>query len=93
MEQERLLAQELEEVGRLSPGIAHQISTHLGCISDSVHFTRTSVDDLTTLLQTYRDATRIDGVIPEALATGARRARHRTHRGRRAPRGEADGRE
>lgn len=60
-------ARRLEAIGRLSSGIAHEINSPLQYITSNLHFARTSVEDLLALVDTYRDAARVDGEVPEAL--------------------------
>jgi PAS domain S-box-containing protein len=48
-------AQKLESVGRLASGVAHEINTPVQFVSDSVHFVRDGLADLTLVLQKYRD--------------------------------------
>jgi PAS domain S-box-containing protein len=48
-------AQKLESVGRLASGIAHEINTPIQFVSDSVHFVRESMADLTLLIQRMRE--------------------------------------
>jgi len=50
------LAQKLESIGRLAAGVAHEINTPIQFVSDSLHFLRSSFDDLNTLLERYCDA-------------------------------------
>jgi PAS domain S-box-containing protein len=57
-ERERILielrtAQKLESVGRLAAGVAHEINTPIQYVGDSLYFLRSSVDDLTRLIDTY----------------------------------------
>jgi PAS domain S-box-containing protein len=60
-ERERILielrtAQKLESVGRLAAGVAHEINTPIQYVGDSLHFLRSSVQDLTALIDTYAAA-------------------------------------
>lgn len=60
-ERERILielrtAQKLESVGRLAAGVAHEINTPIQYVGDSLYFLRSSVDDLTNLINAYSTA-------------------------------------
>ena len=48
LEFELAQAQKLESVGRLAAGVAHEINTPVQFVSDSVHFVRDAMADLTT---------------------------------------------
>ena len=68
-------AQKLESVGRLAAGIAHEINTPIQFVSDSVHFVRDAVADLTAVvgkLQAVRASvlagTQSEDVALEAIA-------------------------
>ncbi len=50
LEVELRQAQKLEAVGRLAAGIAHEINTPVQFVSDSIHFVRDSLGDLTGLV-------------------------------------------
>lgn len=50
------LAQKLESVGRLAAGVAHEINTPIQYVGDSIHFLKSAVDDLESLLAQYRGA-------------------------------------
>jgi PAS domain S-box-containing protein len=57
-------AQKLESVGRLASGVAHEINTPIQFVSDSVHFVREAIGDLTDLVAKYRSVT-------QSIAQGA----------------------
>ncbi|HXN30740.1 MAG TPA: ATP-binding protein, partial [Polyangiaceae bacterium] len=50
-------AQKLESVGRLASGVAHEINTPIQFVSDSIHFVREAIADLTPLIAKYRSVT------------------------------------
>ena len=54
LESELNLALKLESVGRLAAGVAHEINTPIQFVSDSVHFVRDAVNDLTRLIEQYQ---------------------------------------
>jgi PAS domain S-box-containing protein len=47
-------SQKLESIGRLAAGVAHEINTPVQFVSDSVHFLRDAMADLSGLLERYR---------------------------------------
>jgi signal transduction histidine kinase len=55
LESELAQAQKLESVGRLAAGVAHEINTPVQFVSDSVSFVREAMNDLTDIVDKYRD--------------------------------------
>ena len=47
-------SQKLESVGRLAAGVAHEINTPVQFVSDNVHFVRTSMADIASVVLAYR---------------------------------------
>jgi signal transduction histidine kinase len=54
METDLRQAQKLESVGRLAAGVAHEINTPVQFVSDSLHFVRDAMKDLSTVLDKYQ---------------------------------------
>jgi signal transduction histidine kinase len=55
LENELAQAQKLESVGRLAAGVAHEINTPVQFVSDSVSFVREAMDDLSDIVDKYRN--------------------------------------
>lgn len=54
METDLRQAQKLESVGRLAAGVAHEINTPVQFVSDSLHFVRDAMNDLSIVLDKYQ---------------------------------------
>jgi signal transduction histidine kinase len=63
METDLRQAQKLESVGRLAAGVAHEINTPVQFVSDSLHFVRDAMKDLSTVLDKYQ-------VLQQAVVAG-----------------------
>jgi len=55
LENDLAQAQKLESVGRLAAGVAHEINTPVQFVSDSVSFVREAMDDLSDVVDKYRE--------------------------------------
>ena len=55
LESDLAQAQKLESVGRLAAGVAHEINTPVQFVSDSVSFVREAMDDLSQIVDKYRE--------------------------------------
>lgn len=64
LEDELLQAQKLEAVGRLAAGVAHEINTPIQFVSDSVHFVKTGIDDLTRFSDELNELAKADASVP-----------------------------
>jgi signal transduction histidine kinase/HAMP domain-containing protein len=73
LERELIAAQKLESVGRLAAGVAHEINTPVQFVSDNVQFVRTSIAEITTVIEAYR-ALRSAATSPGDLAAAAQHA-------------------
>jgi two-component system, NtrC family, sensor kinase len=67
-------AQQLEAIGRLAAGIAHEINTPVQCIQDSLEFLRESVESLAPVVASYRALADAADVEHGPLAERAREA-------------------
>jgi signal transduction histidine kinase len=77
LESELAQAQKLESVGRLAAGVAHEINTPVQFVSDSVSFVREAMDDLSEIVDKYRElrnATQNPGQAGEVVAAAAKAA-------------------
>jgi signal transduction histidine kinase len=73
LERELTAAQKLESVGRLAAGVAHEINTPVQYVSDNVQFVRTSIVEITTVIEAYR-ALRCAASAAGDVAAAAQRA-------------------
>jgi signal transduction histidine kinase len=55
LENDLAQAQKLESVGRLAAGVAHEINTPVQFVADSVSFVREAMDDLSDIVDKYRE--------------------------------------
>ena len=55
LENDLAQAQKLESVGRLAAGVAHEINTPVQFVSDSVSFVREAMEDLSEIVDKYRE--------------------------------------
>ncbi|HEU5135114.1 MAG TPA: ATP-binding protein [Steroidobacteraceae bacterium] len=55
LENDLAQAQKLESVGRLAAGVAHEINTPVQFVADSVLFVREAMDDLSSIVDKYRE--------------------------------------
>ncbi len=55
LENDLAQAQKLESVGRLAAGVAHEINTPVQFVADSVSFVREAMDDLSGIVDKYRE--------------------------------------
>lgn len=80
LESELAQAQKLESVGRLAAGVAHEINTPVQFVSDSVSFVREAMDDLSAIVDKYRELRKVTrdldhgGTIIRAAAKAAEEA-------------------
>src|SRR4029079_9373375 len=77
LETELAQAQKLESVGRLAAGVAHEINTPVQFVSDSVSFVREAMDDLSGIVDRYRQlraATESEGSGGAAVVAAAKAA-------------------
>jgi len=68
LESELAQAQKLESVGRLAAGVAHEINTPVQFVSDSVSFVREAMDDLSEIVDKYRELRSATEKDPEHMA-------------------------
>jgi signal transduction histidine kinase len=77
LENDLAQAQKLESVGRLAAGVAHEINTPVQFVSDSVSFVREAMDDLSEIVDKYRElrvATQADANHGANVAAAAKAA-------------------
>ncbi|HKU88900.1 MAG TPA: ATP-binding protein [Steroidobacteraceae bacterium] len=77
LENEQAQAQKLESVGRLAAGVAHEINTPVQFVSDSVSFVREAMDDLSDIVDKYRElrtATQNEDNVANSVAAAAKAA-------------------
>ena len=77
LENDLAQAQKLESVGRLAAGVAHEINTPVQFVSDSVSFVREAMDDLSQIVDKYRElrtATQADNDHGADVAAAAKAA-------------------
>ena len=77
LENDLAQAQKLESVGRLAAGVAHEINTPVQFVADSVSFVREAMDDLSGIVDKYRElrsATESENHTGAQVAAAARAA-------------------
>ncbi len=65
------VAQKLESVGRLAAGIAHEINTPIQYVTDSLHFLRSSFEDVHQLIGAYQQVIKTDAATLPAESVAA----------------------